>query len=65
MESESKTHIHPISGEEIKGFRLEAGDTIQPGDMYDSTTGHWSALNSAFGGFKIRDNPGAICIRPE
>ena len=35
-------HIHPMNPSQVVfGGRLQAGETIQAGDVYDSTSGKW------------------------
>ncbi len=35
-------HLHPTSGEQTFGTKLEAGTTLLETDLYSSTTGKWS-----------------------
>ncbi len=58
-----QTHTHPVSGKVIVGTRLMPGDTIQHGDVYDSTSGGWDELSWPVGK-AIQDGCQTIWVRP-
>ena len=37
---------HPLTDVPLEGALLERGDVLQPGDMYDSTTGEWEECST-------------------
>ncbi|MEK7120992.1 MAG: hypothetical protein AAB840_02775 [Patescibacteria group bacterium] len=63
MEKEARKHIHPISAKEIFGRKLDVGDKIIKGDVYDSTTGKW--MISSFAGHLVPYGEHVIWVRPE
>lgn len=44
---------HPLSKTPILGYRLEPGDTIRIGDIYDSSSGKWSSAPEAMVGLTL------------
>lgn len=54
---------HPISGLEIPGRKLKSGETIQNGDMYDSSSGKWEPLQSS-NGAKVPGGSHVTWVRP-
>ena len=69
-ESQAKLHKHPLHNprngyhQAIFGYRLVAGDTIGPEDVYDSTSGQWSIGPEPCVGLPIGVGVNAIWIRP-
>lgn len=41
MKKAPKYHRHRVDGPYVFGFELEAGDTLEPDDVYNSTSGNW------------------------
>lgn len=38
----AEKHVHPMNPDQVVfGRRLNAGEVIQPEDVYDSTSGRW------------------------
>jgi hypothetical protein len=62
MRTEEEEIIHPMSGKRIKGFRLEAGDVLKAGDVYDSPSGVWKLCSRV--GETLAKRFAAICVRP-
>lgn len=56
-------HIHPISGQEIVGERLQPSTEIKPTDRYDSTDGKWRT--PPFTNMKVPVGSHVIWVRPE
>ncbi len=52
----SETHV------KVFGYRLEVGDTIQPDDVYDSTSGKWERAPCP--GLKLGEGALAVWVRP-
>lgn len=65
-------HRHPLNRHNIAfGERLRTGDTIQPDDLYDSTTGMWEkapcpgvVLQEGCSTYWIRPNSPPLQTRP-
>lgn len=68
MEKEAKNHENrrgaDLTGrtEFVFGYRLEAGDRLQPDDVYDSTSGQWE--KAPISGLVLEEGAGAIWVRP-
>jgi hypothetical protein len=62
MESEIKEHLHPKTQMPTTGRRLHVDDTIEPGDLYNSTNGLWTT--SVAVGNKVGKDSKTIWIRP-
>ena len=66
MEKRFRIHTHPLNlAEKIGGYQLTAGDTIENGDFYDSSTGTWKEANENMIGMTIQDGCKAYWVRPE
>jgi hypothetical protein len=64
METKIKDHLHPKNGViPIRGRRLQEGDKIEEGDVFDSPTGFWKTSPVVVGIALGKTN--AIWIRPE
>lgn len=66
-------HPHPMNPRNIAfGERLRAGDTIQPDDLYDSTTGMWEkapcpgvVLQEGCSTYRVRPSSPPLQKRPQ
>ena len=54
---------HPISATPQFGVVLKPGDKLEATDVYDSTTGQWSACPCP--GLTVQEGIAAIWIRPQ
>ena len=68
MEKEAKYHHNKRSLEltgrshVVFGHRLEAGDVIQPDDVYDSTSGKWE--KPPISGIPLGEGNATVWVRP-
>jgi hypothetical protein len=61
----NKAHLHPLEvAETVFGRVLQVGETLQKGDIYDSTTGKWEPIPEGILGSLVREKHAAILIRP-
>ena len=63
METEPKLHRSNNCSRPIFGFELEAGDVLEPTDMYDSTSGDWQACPAP--GLVIQHGNCTKWVRPD
>lgn len=61
----SDNHHHPLTHRSVRGYRLEAGDTLHDGDCYDSSAGTWEPGPMGVFGLVLGEGTTTIWIRPE
>lgn len=49
---------------EMYGQRLEPGDTVEPGDVYDSSDGTWRQCGAQMHGQPLEDEVQVVIVRP-
>jgi len=62
MEAEPKFHKTANCSRPVYGHRLEAGDELKEGDLYDSTGGDWQPCPCP--GLTLQAGSVAVWIRP-
>lgn len=61
---EADVHFHPENQScDLYGQKLEAGDTVQPGDFFDSFK-VWAPCSASILGKTVAELNGLIIIRP-
>jgi len=69
MEQEARWHAHTIAGviqtnpPETYGYLLEPGDTLEEGDLYNSTSGKWES-SPMFAGSLLFEGCKTTWVRP-
>jgi len=56
-------HEHKNSGKPIYGRKLNAGETLEPTDVYDSTDGEWEKCPNPGG--KVPKGNHVVWVRPQ
>jgi hypothetical protein len=65
METVVLTHHHPKDySKTVIGKRLESGDILEDGDVYDSTSGNWER-QPILTGTRLRSGFAAYWVRPD
>lgn len=61
---QARVHHHPRNpSAETYATRLEAGDIIEPGDVYDRTDGTWAPCHSDIIGTTVAEGSKVIILR--